>query len=255
MGKPSDRGGSRPEAIRGVRIVGRRLQHRAQLDQRRRRDRADERPPAGVALVERWRAYADALGDRLHRDRVETAGLEELSAGSHDLGVGRPRLGRTHAFGRPIRPRWVSWNEPGSFRPYPTARSIPTWAMRIEATSRIAGAASQRPTARPTMPSVQLWKRLYVAVPSLGPTRYPAAERSGSRISGMAKSQFPPVTPKSVRPATKAARPSSLSHTLTAPLVIPATGLGSSWWVGAVKVAAIAVMSLSLLRVVDSYTV
>jgi hypothetical protein len=57
------------------------------------------------------------LSDGEHRDRVEAAGLEELSTGGHDVVVGGAGASGTHAFVRPIRPRWVSWNELGSFNP------------------------------------------------------------------------------------------------------------------------------------------
>ena len=102
---------------RGVRVLGQRQEPPTEILQRRGPDRRDQSASVGKALVERRSPNAHTLGNCQHRDRVEAAGLEKLSAGGDDLVVGGAGASGTHAFARPIRPRWVSWNEPGSFRP------------------------------------------------------------------------------------------------------------------------------------------
>ncbi len=57
---------------------------------------------------------------------------------------------------RPIRPRCVSWNEVGSFRPYPASRSMPLWATRIAPTATTGTDPSARPRPATTTPVEQV---------------------------------------------------------------------------------------------------
>ena len=71
----------------GIRIAGQGLELVSQVLERRSSNRSDECPPIGEPLVQGGSANADALGDGEHRDRVEAAGLEDLSTGGHDVVV------------------------------------------------------------------------------------------------------------------------------------------------------------------------
>ncbi len=77
----------RTRARAGIRIAGQGLELASEVLERRASDRSDERPPIGEPLVQGRGSNADALGDGEHRDRVEAAGLEELSTGGHDVVV------------------------------------------------------------------------------------------------------------------------------------------------------------------------
>ena len=114
--KPPERLGDRPNAGRGLEVDERRELF-AEIREDGSPDRRDQVASVGEPLVQGWCADADAIGDRLHRDRVEAAGLEKLAAGGDDVGLGGACPGGTHALSRPIRPRWVSRNEPGSLSP------------------------------------------------------------------------------------------------------------------------------------------
>ena len=111
--------GGRNRAKRGGRVglAGQGLQLASQVLLRGGRDRGDERAAVRNALVERRCPDANALRHRLHRDGLQATFLEEVASRGDDLVAGRPGSGRAHAFSRPMRPRCVSWNEPGSFMP------------------------------------------------------------------------------------------------------------------------------------------
>ena len=114
-----DAKGGRDRAERSGRVglVGQGLELASEVLLRGRSDRGDQRAPVGNALVERRRPDADALRHRLHRDGVEATLLEQVASRGDDLVAGRSGSRRAHAFSRPMRPRCVSWNEPGSFMP------------------------------------------------------------------------------------------------------------------------------------------
>ena len=105
------------KTCRGIRISGEGLELVGQVLEGRGADRSDECPTIGEPLVQGRSSNADAFGDGEHRDRVEAAGLEDLSTGGHDVVVRGAGPSGAHAFVRPIRPRCVSWNELGNLRP------------------------------------------------------------------------------------------------------------------------------------------
>ena len=117
VGEGSIRVGGRADAGLGVDRRSVQVHLSSQLVEGLHDDRGDQGAAVREPLVERRGPDADSLGDRLHRDRVEAAGLEQRSAGGDDLRSGCPCPRGTHAFARPIRPRCVSWNELGSFKP------------------------------------------------------------------------------------------------------------------------------------------
>ncbi len=107
----------RSKAGRCIWVFARRRDRSRQIVEGGFTDGGDEGRTAGDALVERGCPHADALSDGLHGDRLEPAGLEQRTAGGDDLVGRRSCPGWAHAFARPIRPRWVSWNELDSLRP------------------------------------------------------------------------------------------------------------------------------------------
>ena len=114
--EPPERRGGVAQPVSRLAVAERR-QLLAQVCEDGRADRRDQVAAAREPLVQRRGPDSDAIRDRLHRDRVDAAGLEKVAAGGDDIGLGGAGPGGAHALSRPMRPRWVSWNELGSLRP------------------------------------------------------------------------------------------------------------------------------------------
>ena len=78
----------------------------------------------------------------------------------------------------------VSVLEPvGYLRPYPTARSTPMWMNQISPSSIGTEESVITPAVTRTIGHTYVWAASYAIAPTVGPARYPTAERSGASTS------------------------------------------------------------------------
>ena len=96
MGEGPERVGHRDDVGPRIPAAGGARQRRLELRGGGLLDGPDERCPIAHPLVQRRRPDSHLGGDRLHRERVETAGLEEAGRSVDDRLVGRPGAGGTH---------------------------------------------------------------------------------------------------------------------------------------------------------------
>ena len=83
--------------------TGNRIETLTEGVDRRLSDEPDKVVSTPHPLVERWRAYADPVGDGLHRQAREPFGLQDVAAGSDDV-IERGPIGRRHPYSLQIVP-------------------------------------------------------------------------------------------------------------------------------------------------------